>query len=103
LSTAGVRLYPLSGQDRLEVIGGITRPGKFIRPVFNDLKILKATGRPLSTKDIIAPNSIDPKVMGINVGEQYGRVLYIRDYQYSMDDRLVKELTEVGHESVIAV
>lgn len=103
LSTAGVRLYPLSGQDRLEVIGGITRPGKFIRPVFNDLKILKAAGRPLSTKDIIAPNSIDPKVMGINVGEQYGRVLYIRDYQYSMDDRLVKELTEVGHESVIAV
>ncbi|MEL0453454.1 DUF87 domain-containing protein [Lactococcus lactis subsp. lactis] len=103
LSTAGVRLYPLSGQDRLEAIASITRPGKFIRPVFNDLKVLKAAGRPLSTKDILAPDSINPKLMGINVGEQFGRVLYVRDYQYSMDDRMVKELTEIGHESVIAI
>ncbi len=103
LSTVGVRLYPLSGQERLEVIGSITRPGKFIRPAFNDLKLLKAAGRPLSTKDILAPNTIDPKLMGINVGDEYGRVLYVRDYQYSMDDRMVKELTEIGHESVIAI
>ena len=57
----------------------------------------------LGTKSFIAPGSIwfQPKMMKID--NQFGRVMFVRNYPNFLNDRLIKSLVDVGIELVINV
>ncbi|MDU1990213.1 MAG: DUF87 domain-containing protein, partial [Enterococcus faecalis] len=88
----------LNGSDRLNIFSDILRGNPYLNLDYRDL-----IRSGLGTKSFIAPGSIwfQPKMMKID--NQFGRVMFVRNYPNFLNDRLIKSLVDVGIELVINV
>ena len=88
----------LNGSERLNIFSDILRGNPYLNLDYRDL-----IRSGLGTKSFIAPGSIwfQPKMMKID--NQFGRVMFIRNYPNFLNDRLIKSLVDVGIELVINV
>ena len=88
----------LNGSERLNIFSDILRGNPYLNLDYRDL-----IRSGLGTKSFIAPGSIwfQPKMMKID--NQFGRVMFVRNYPNFLNDRLIKSLVDVGIELVINV
>lgn len=89
------------GMERLRILNKILRPGK---PLYGNYQDIARSRR--TTKDLIAPNLLDFKQPGkidFQLDEQYGQVLYLRDFPRNLSDKMCKELTEAETQMVITI
>ena len=88
----------LNGSDRLNIFSDILRGNPYLNLDYRDL-----IRSGLGTKSFIAPGSIwfQPKLMKID--NQFGCVMFVRNYPNFLNDRLIKSLVDVGIELVINV
>lgn len=89
------------GMERLRTMNKILRPGK---PLFGNFEDIERSRR--STKDLIAPGYLDFKKSGkidFQVDDNFGQVLYLRDFPRNLSDHMCKELTEAEMEMVITI
>ena len=85
----------LNGSERLNIFSDILRGNPYLNLDYRDL-----IRSGLGTKSFIAPGSIwfQPKMMKID--NQFGRVMFVRNYPNFLNDRLIKSLVDVGIELV---
>ena len=88
----------LNGSERLNIFSDILRGNPYLNLDYRDL-----IRSGLGTKSFIAPGSIwfQPKMMKID--NQFGRVMFVRNYPNFLNDRLIKSLVDVGIELVINI
>lgn len=98
LMNISVPLKQISGIDRLKVMNKIMNYNKPLYGNYDDIR--KSS---LSTKDLIAPDSIRFKKTAIEVGDTYNSVIYLKDFPMELSDAFFKELTESGQELVITI
>lgn len=91
---------PLSGIERLNIMARLLRPNEYFSSTYKDMAI---SG--LSSKAFIAPSrlSFPNKQEYFCLGQQYGAVLYIRQYPKYLEDVLIRELCNEGIELAISI
>lgn len=93
--TLGVKAYPLTGLERLEILHGSFHPDGKEKLHFN-WKNLAETG--LSTKDFIAPTSFDFRDGKLfRMGTTYGAVSYIQIIAPELTDRLLADFLDMDN------
>lgn len=101
LNGVKISLKEQDGMERLRTMNKILRPGK---PLYGDYQDIERSRR--TTKDLIAPNFFDFKKAGktaFQIDDNYGQVLYLRDFPKNLSDRMAKNLTEAETEMVITI
>lgn len=94
-------LVKLDGMERLKLLNSILRPRKQIYGDFDDIA---RTNR--ATKDMIAPALLDfksPSKSNFKIDENYGAVVFLREFPRNLSDQLVKGLTEAEVEMVLNI
>jgi len=97
-SDVGLKFDSLDGRQRLEVMSHMLRPQQLFRTTYDDIAV---SGLP--SKAFISPNRLAFKENYFKINEQYGCVLFIREYPRYLEDRLIKKLTEAGRELIISI
>lgn len=89
--TLGCDVSVLSGQQRMELLHHYTRNGE---PFRFDYEMLLASG--LTTKHYVAPMCLDfSDKRTIQVGEEFGETLVLRDLPTRISDQLITRITEL--------
>lgn len=97
-SDSALSVTPLGFMERLQLLNSILRPQKKVRVTYNDIQI---SG--LSEKAFIAPNRLEFFEDYFKMDEFFGKVIYIREYPHQLEDRLITNLCESGHELMISI
>ena len=99
-NATGVELdiHDLSGLERLKIMSNVLRPGQHFRMKYSDLEL---TG--LTTKSFIAPNRLKFFDDYFMLDQLYGRVMYIRHFPKYLEDVLIRDLCDSGHELTISI
>ncbi|HGC5945059.1 TPA: VirB4-like conjugal transfer ATPase, CD1110 family [Enterococcus faecalis] len=93
-------MNPLSGIDRLNAMARLLRPKEYFSSSYEDMAI---SG--LTSKAFIAPSRFvfPNKEEYFRLGQQYGAILYIRQYPKYLEDVLIRELCNEGIELAISI
>lgn len=86
------------GLDRLKVMAGMLRPGKFFSTTYRDIAL---SG--LNSKSFIAPGYLKFYDNYFQIDNKFGKVIYIRDYPENLEDRLIHDICETSHELAISI
>ena len=87
----GCRTEELSGQSRCNVLYDFFHPFDLFRFKYSDLIY-----NGLTTKDIIAPESLEFFRTYFKFNNMFGATLYIKDFPSSITDKFIKELTDIN-------
>ena len=82
----------LDAAERLDVLRGFFRPDESSLPF--DLQSAMKRGHNL--KDTICPDSLEFHRDHFKMGNQYGRVLFLKDYASYIKDSMILELTDLN-------
>jgi hypothetical protein len=95
-----LQLTYLSGVERLKVMANMMQPDRYFSTTYQDIEL---SGLP--SKAFVAPTTFRfPKNKTyFRMGDNYARVLYIRDYPKYLEDRLIRELCGSGVELAISI
>lgn len=66
-----------------------------------DLKDMMGKGHDF--RDYICPDSVEKNSDYLRIGKRYARVLYLKDYATSIDDRFVSELTALNRQLMLSI
>lgn len=86
------------GVDRMKVMSSILRPGKHFSTTYRDIAL---SG--LSSKAFVSPGRLRFFDESFQMDDKFGKVLYVRDYPENLEDRLIHDLCESGHELAISI
>lgn len=88
------------GIQRLRVMASILRPKRYFTTTYQDIVF---SG--LTSKAFIAPSHLRfPRNKPyFYLGDKFASILYIRQYPKYLEDRLIKELCQAGHEIMISI
>lgn len=95
----GVKAYPLSGGERVELLHSICHQDTKERVDFN-WNLVKRGG--MSTKDVIAPTSFNfsnPKQ--VNVGQSIGGVSHLQILAPELSDRMLADFLDLNNDIII--
>ena len=96
----GAQCEPMTAVERLRILHDFYRPGD--ETVFNlDLQRKMKLGHDF--RDYICPDSIDRTADHIRMGNQFVRVLYLKDYANYIKDSMVSELTELNRNLMLSI
>ena len=98
LMKVSVPLTPTNGFERLRVMNGILN---YNTPLYGNYDDIRKSQ--LTTKDLIAPDSIKFKKTAVEVGDTYNATIYLKDFPTELSDTLFKEISESGQELVITI
>lgn len=87
-----------TGVDRLKVMASLLRPGKHFSTTYRDIAL---SG--LTSKSFIAPGRIVFMDDTFKIDDKFGKIMYVRDYPENLEDRLIHDLCESGHELAISL
>lgn len=87
-----------SGEERMRVMSSILRPGKHFSTTYRDIAL---SG--LSSKAFVAPGRLKFFDDDFQIDDKFGKVMYVRDYPENLEDRLINEICESGHELAISI
>lgn len=98
LAPIEVPIRQQTGLERLSLFNKILNYDKPLYGNFDDIK--KSC---LTTKDLIAPQSLKFSQSGVEVGERFNQVLYLKEFPMELSDGLFKDLSTCGQELVITI
>ena len=98
LASIEVPIKQQTGLERLSLFNKILNYDKPLYGNFDDIK--KSC---LTTKDLIAPQSLKFSQSGVEVGERFNQVLYLKEFPMELSDGLFKDLSTCGQELVITI
>jgi len=100
LSRLGSTVQPLCNVERLRIFHDFFRPGE--EQFFDfDRKLLLRRG--MDIKDIICPDGIAFKNNYIEIGERFGRVLFLRDYAAYIRDDMISAISDFARNLVLSI
>ena len=100
LSRLGSTVLPLGNGERLRIFHDFFRPGE--EQFFDfDRKLLLRRG--MDIKDIICPDGIAFKNNYIEIGERFGRVLFLRDYAAYIRDDMISAISDFARNLVLSI
>lgn len=86
------------GVDRMKVMSSLLRPGKHFSATYRDIAL---SG--LSSKAFVAPGHLKFYDESFQIDNKFGKILYIRDYPENLEDRLIHDICDTGHELAISI
>ena len=89
----------LDAAERLDVLRGFFRPEESSLPF--DLQTAMKRGHNL--KDTICPDSLEFHRDYFKMGNQYGRVLFLKDYASYIKDSMILELTDLNRRMMLSI
>ena len=89
----------LDAAERLNVLRGFFRPDESSLPF--DLQSVMKRGHNL--KDTICPDSLEFHRDYFKMGNQYGRVLFLKDYASYIKDSMILELTDLNRRMMLSI
>ena len=89
----------LDAAERLDVLRGFFRPEEAALPF--DLQSAMKHGHNL--KDTICPDSLEFHRDYFKMGNQYGRVLFLKDYASYIKDSMILELTDLNRRMMLSI
>ena len=89
----------LDAAERLDVLRGFFRPDESSLPF--DLQSAMKRGHNL--KDTICPDSLEFHRDYFKMGNQYGRVLFLKDYASYIKDSMILELTDLNRRMMLSI
>ena len=89
----------LDAAERLDVLRGFFRPEEAALPF--DLQTAMKRGHNL--KDTICPDSLEFHRDHFKMGNQYGRVLFLKDYASYIKDSMILELTDLNRRMMLSI
>lgn len=89
----------LDAAERLDVLRNFFRPNELASPV--NLKSAMKHGHNL--KDTICPDSLEFRRDFFKMGDQYGRVLFLKDYASYIKDSMIMELTDLNRRMMLSI
>ncbi|WP_418778493.1 VirB4-like conjugal transfer ATPase, CD1110 family [Hominenteromicrobium sp.] len=89
----------LDAAERLDVLRGFFRPDESSLPF--DLQSAMKRGHNL--KDTICPDSLEFHRDHFKMGNQYGRVLFLKDYASYIKDSMILELTDLNRRMMLSI
>ncbi len=89
----------LDAAERLDVLRGFFRPDEAALPF--DLQSAMKRGHNL--KDTICPDSLEFHRDYFKMGNQYGRVLFLKDYASYIKDSMILELTDLNRRMMLSI
>ena len=89
----------LDAAERLDVLRGFFRPEEAALPF--DLQSAMRSGHNL--KDTICPDSLEFHRDYFKMGNQYGRVLFLKDYASYIKDSMILELTDLNRRMMLSI
>lgn len=95
---ADLSIRECDGLDRMKLMAGILRPNKHFTSSYRDIAL---SG--LSSKAFIAPSRIVFSDDHFKLDDKYGKVVYVRDYPENLEDRLIRDICDCGHELAISI
>jgi len=99
-SALGSRCTELDAADRLRVLHDFYRPGDEGNFHF-DVRDMARKGHDF--KDYICPDSIEKHSDYLRLGNQYCRVLFLKDYASYIKDSFVTELTDLNRSMMLSI
>lgn len=94
------QIIALSNQERLQIFHDFYRIGE--ESQFNfDTKALMQKGHDF--KDLICPDNIQFKSGHFEMGEKFGRVLFLKDYASYIKDNMITEITDFGRNLMLSI
>lgn len=100
LRSMGSQTNILSTKERLELMHDFYRPGH--EGEFNiDLPTLRRQG--ITTKDVIAPDSIEFKRNYFRMGEKYGRAMFVSKLPTFLTDKFISELADFSFNMITTI
>jgi len=100
LNRLGSRAIVLDAGDKLRLVHDFLRPGEESAFHF-DINDLARHGH--SFKDAICPDSFEFAKDHFNMGDKYGRVVFLRDYANYIKDALVSELCNFNRNMILSI
>ena len=96
----GSNIQPLGNPERLRIFHDFFRPGEEQYFSFDkDLVISRGT----DIKDLICPDGISFKSNYIEIGERFGRVLFLRNYAAYIKDEMIAEISKFPRDLVLSI
>lgn len=89
------KLMPVEGEEKLRVLHGFFRPGEDFTA--------DASFSGGDVRDIIAPESLTFRSDCFQMGQRFGRVLFLKDYAAYIKDRFLADLTDRGRNLVLSI
>jgi len=100
LNRLGSRLIELDGADKLRMLHSFYRPGEENSFRFNFRESME---KGHSYKDLICPDTFEFEKGHFRMGDQFGRVLYLREYASYIKDTFITELTSYSGNLVMSI
>lgn len=100
LSQLGSKTFELNCNERLKIFHDFYRAGDENNFNFDMLLSMK---RGHSFKDYICPDTIEFKSDYFKFNNQYGRVLFLKEYASYIKDNFVTELTDINKNSLLSI
>ena len=90
----------LSGHERLKVMSSLLRPNDYFSTTYEDIALSGLTSRAfICPSKLVFPRNRSY----FKLGDMYSSVLYVRSYPKYLEDTLIKELCQQGHELAISI
>ena len=93
-------LLPIGNYERLRVLHDFFRPGREQYFRYDDAWAMR-TGKDL--RELICPDSFSFKKSYFEMGDKFGRVLFLREYPAFLADDLISDLTEFARSMVLSI
>ena len=99
-SRLGSRCVELSVSERLRILHDFYRTGEETDFYF-DLKETMRKGHDF--RDFLCPNTIEFKTDHFQMGNRYGRVLFLKEYASYIKDKMISDLTNVNRNLMLSM
>jgi len=100
LNRLGSRLTELNGIDKLRLLHSFYRAGEENSFRFNFRETIE---KGHSFKDLIVPDTFEFEKDYFKMGDQYGRVLYLREYASYIKDKFIPEVTSYAGNLILSI
>lgn len=96
----GSRCTEMSATERLRILHDFYRAGEEVDFHFDARNMMK---KGHDFRDYICPDSIEKNSDHFKLGEQFGRVLFLKDYASYIKDSMVSELTDLNRNMMLSI
>ena len=96
----GSQCEELDAREKLQVLHSFYRAGEESRFCF-DLEFSAKLGH--SFKDTICPDTMEFEKDFFQMGERFGRVLYLKDYASYIEDTMVSEFADIHQDMILSI
>lgn len=99
-SRLNTSIAPLSNHDRLRIFHDFFRPGEEANFTY---EVTESARRGMDFKDIICPDSIHFKGRYFQMGDKFGRVLFLREYGSYVHDEAISKMSVFAKNLVLSI